>query len=129
MAALNITLFGAPRIERDGAAVTVERRKSLALLAYLAVTRQPHGRDVAGHAALARCGCRTRSRRVAPHARGSQRQPRQRLGGCRGGSDRAARADAGLQVDIEHFHTALAQVAGHSHPPHRLCDACLVPPG
>ena len=26
-------------------AVTVERRKSLALLAYLAVTRQPHGRD------------------------------------------------------------------------------------
>ena len=40
-----VTLFGTPRIERDGAAVTVERRKSLALLAYLAVTRQPHGRD------------------------------------------------------------------------------------
>ena len=45
MPTLSVTLFGVPRIERDGAAVTVKRRKSLALLAYLAVTRQPHGRD------------------------------------------------------------------------------------
>ena len=45
MAALNMTFFGAPRIERNGVAVTVERRKTLALLAYLAVTRQPHSRE------------------------------------------------------------------------------------
>ena len=45
MPTLKITLFGAPRIERDGAAVTLERRKSLALLAYLAVTGQAHGRE------------------------------------------------------------------------------------
>ena len=26
---------------------------------------------------------------------------------------------------MERFHAVLAQVAAHSHPPHRLCDACL----
>ena len=41
MAAINITLFDMPRIERDGVTVAVERRKSLALLAYLAITGQP----------------------------------------------------------------------------------------
>ena len=46
MSHLALYLFGTPRIERDGAAVTVERRKSLALLAYLAVTGQPHSRYV-----------------------------------------------------------------------------------
>ena len=35
------------------------------------------------------------------------------------------RAGAGLWVDVGRFHELLAQVAGHSHPPHRLCDACL----
>ena len=29
------------------------------------------------------------------------------------------------RIDIGRFHELLAQVAAHSHPPHRLCDACL----
>ncbi len=41
------------------------------------------------------------------------------------GDQIALRVEPGLRVDIERFHAALAQVAGHSHPPHRLCDACL----
>ena len=40
-----VYLFGMPRVERDGCPVAVERRKTLAMLACLAVTRQAHGRD------------------------------------------------------------------------------------
>lgn len=42
---LTLSFLGTPLVERDGAAVEVRRRKVLALLAYLAVTGRPHGRD------------------------------------------------------------------------------------
>src|SRR5579859_2183501 len=45
MPPLAMFLFGAPRIERNGAPVTVDTRKAIALLAYLAVTRTPQARD------------------------------------------------------------------------------------
>lgn len=38
-------LLGAPRLERNGQPLTVTLRKALALLIYLAVTRQAHSRD------------------------------------------------------------------------------------
>jgi DNA-binding SARP family transcriptional activator len=40
-----IYLFGTPRIDKNGEMVQISRRKSLALLAYLAATGQPHSRD------------------------------------------------------------------------------------
>lgn len=42
---LSVFLLGAPTFEQFGQPVSIQRRKSLALLAYLAVTRQPHQRD------------------------------------------------------------------------------------
>jgi len=42
---LKVQLLGSPHIERDGVAVKLETRKSIALLAYLAVTRQVHSRE------------------------------------------------------------------------------------
>lgn len=42
---LQLFLFGPPRLERDGRPLTITRRKGLALLAYLAVTRQPQSRE------------------------------------------------------------------------------------
>jgi DNA-binding SARP family transcriptional activator/tetratricopeptide (TPR) repeat protein len=45
MMPLRLTLFGAPRIERDGEQLPLGRRKALAILAYLAVTGQPQRRD------------------------------------------------------------------------------------
>ena len=41
----SITLFGPPRLTRDGKPITLNHRKAWALLAYLAVTGQPHSRD------------------------------------------------------------------------------------
>ncbi len=61
--------------------------------------------------------------------RGGDRRAAQVVGAAGlSGRHRAAprpRADVGLQVDVARFHAVLAQVAAHSHPPHRLCDACL----
>jgi len=45
MVALQIHLFGVPRFEREGKEVNLNRRKMQALLAYLAITGQPHSRE------------------------------------------------------------------------------------
>jgi len=45
MYAIELRFLGPPQIMRDGQPVTVQRRKSLALLAYLAVSQQGHTRD------------------------------------------------------------------------------------
>jgi DNA-binding SARP family transcriptional activator len=45
VSSLALYLLGPPRVERDGEPVTIDRRKALALLAYLAITRQEHRRD------------------------------------------------------------------------------------
>ncbi len=45
MPSLKLFLLGPPRVERDGLPISIGRRKAIALLAYLAVTGQPHSRD------------------------------------------------------------------------------------
>jgi predicted ATPase/DNA-binding SARP family transcriptional activator len=45
MAQFKLFLFGPPRIEQGERAGDITLRKALALLAYLAVTKQPHSRD------------------------------------------------------------------------------------
>jgi DNA-binding SARP family transcriptional activator len=45
MAQLKLHLFGAPCIERDGRRLSFQRRKALALLAYLSVQGRPQGRE------------------------------------------------------------------------------------
>src|SRR6185503_13944354 len=42
---LKLFLLGPPRVELNGAPVDIQRRKAVALLAYLAVTGQAHSRD------------------------------------------------------------------------------------
>lgn len=45
MVQLKLYLFGPPRLERAGQPVEINLRKALALMVYLAVTRQTHSRD------------------------------------------------------------------------------------
>jgi DNA-binding SARP family transcriptional activator/predicted ATPase/Tfp pilus assembly protein PilF len=71
---MRLYLFGSPRLERQGAIIRLGRRKSLALLAYLAVTGQPHDRvalatllwpennRVSARAALRQCLAEIKSR-------------------------------------------------------------------
>jgi DNA-binding SARP family transcriptional activator len=45
MAEVKLYLLGSPRLERDGKPVDMDTRKALALLAFLAVTGDPHRRE------------------------------------------------------------------------------------
>ena len=45
MSRINLFLLGSPRIEKDGVPITVDTRKAVALMAYIAVTDKVHQRD------------------------------------------------------------------------------------
>ena len=124
MPTLKITLFGAPRIERDGAAVTLERRKSLALLAYLAVTGQAHGRE-----ALATLLWPEADESAASAGlRRALVDLRQTVGAewLATEGDQLALPDApGLTVDVRAFRAGLAAVARHCHARGQACPDCL----
>jgi DNA-binding SARP family transcriptional activator len=124
MADLEVSLFGPPRIALDGVPMPVERHKTLALLAYLVVTRQPHARDALaallwpdqppGHGrAVLRSSLLDLS-----HAIGRDRI-------AADGDLVALRDGAGLHVDVTQFSTLIAAVRGHRDPTGRPCDTCL----
>jgi len=124
MSGLNVYLFGAPRVARDGVAVTVERRKTLALLAYLAAMPGAHGR-----ATLATLLWPELDERAA-HA-GLRRvlvELRQTIGAewlAAEGDQIALPEAAGLAVDARSFRAGLAAVARHSHARGQACANCL----
>jgi DNA-binding SARP family transcriptional activator len=124
LADLEVSLFGPPRIALDGVPMPIERHKTLALLAYLVVTRQPHGRDALaallwpdlgpGHGrAVLRNALLDLS-----HAIGKERLTLT-------GDWVALREGPGLHVDVTHFCLLLADVHAHHHPLGRSCDGCL----
>jgi DNA-binding SARP family transcriptional activator len=45
MSELKLFLFGPPRFEKDGQRIEIGLRKSISLLVYLAITKQPHTRE------------------------------------------------------------------------------------
>ena len=126
MPALNLFLLGPPRVERDGAPIAVDTRKAIALLAYLAVTRQPHTRD-------------TLAGLLWPdydqaHARATLRRTLSALHKALGdewldigremiGLNRRA----GLQVDLDTFRSRVAECRTHGHPASAVCPSCLTP--
>jgi DNA-binding SARP family transcriptional activator/predicted ATPase len=124
MPGLDIFLFGKPRVERDGAAVAVARRKALALLAYLAVTRQPHSRD----ALVALLWPELDSERGRAALRSTLASLHHAVGadGLVVTGDEVAFQDTPqARVDVARFHALLGQVAAHGHAPDHLCDDCL----
>ena len=124
MSGPDLFLFGKPRIERGGAAVVIARRKALALLAYLAVTRQAHSRD--GLVAL------LWPELDGEHGRAALRSTLADLSQAIGKDALAVEGDGvacqipPLRVDVARFHDLLAQVADHNEPFSRPCDPCLM---
>lgn len=117
-----IFFFGSPRLEKDQQPVPLQRRKTVALLAYLAVTGQAHSRD-----ALAtllwpeydQTGARANLRRDLSRLR-------EALGD---GALDINRTEVSLKPqiwsDTAVFTTNLALVRQHEHPPPHLCPECL----
>jgi predicted ATPase/DNA-binding SARP family transcriptional activator len=118
---LQLDLLGSPRLLRDGTPLKVDRRKALALLAYLAVTARPHSRlelatllwdgytDAAALAYLRRELWTLNE--LAPGLIDADR-------------DTVALMEAALVCDVIVFRSNLAHIRTHGHAATVTCAAC-----
>jgi DNA-binding SARP family transcriptional activator len=125
MAELRIALLGPPRVERDGTPIEVDTRKAIALLAYLAMQPERHGRDAV--AGLLWPDYDTE------HARGALRRTLSTLNKAVGPGWLAAdRTTVGFArtsfwLDVAEFQALVAGRREHGHPPEEACPACVAP--
>lgn len=124
MSRLTLSLFGPPLIELDGNPVTTDTRKAVALLAYLAMTRQTHSRDTL--AAL------LWPEYDQPHARATLRRTLSSLHKALAGAwlqiDRETiglKQQDGFWLDVEAFRSLLTDYHTHQHQAGELCTNCL----
>ena len=125
---IKLHLFGPPRLDRDGVAISLNHRKAWALLAYLAVTAQPHGRDTLATLLWPDYG-QTEAR---SHLRRELARLRDLLGADQFVTDREqialAAPEAGphpRQVDVTTFLRHNAAAALCTHAPTTACPTCL----
>ena len=127
MPRLSLHLLGPPRVELDDRSVQIPRRKALALLAYLAVTRRPHSRDAL--AALLWPEYDQSSARA--DLRRTLSLLNRTLGHGWLAIDRETASldpdvpDAEVWLDVDHFRQHLAASQAHDHPPTEVCPDCL----
>jgi DNA-binding SARP family transcriptional activator len=124
MSSLALYVLGPPRVELDGAPATIDRRKALALLVYLAVTRQDHSRD-----SLATLFWPEYDQ---SRARASLRSALWSLTKVLGEDwlevDRESvrfKPNADAWLDVDAFQDRLGQCRMHGHPSDQVCSACL----
>lgn len=124
MTLIKLVLFGPPRLERDGQAVEVSRRKALAMLAYLAATGQPHSRDTLATLFWPEAPPR--------RARGNLRRVLSDLNREIGegwllleGETVALANSDNVWLDVAQFRACLAACASHGHSPEETCPDCL----
>ncbi len=121
---LRFHLLNAPRLERDGVPFAINRRKAVALLAYLALTAQTHLRDSIATLLWPDSG-QTLARANLRHTVVVLKQA---LGeDCFDIQwDRVAlKQEAPLWVDVLHFQDLLASCRSHDHAPNDVCMTCL----
>ena len=126
MSRLSLTLFGSPRIELDQQPITVDTRKAIALLAYLALARQPHSRDAL--AAL------LWPEYDQSHAYAALRRTLSALNKALGGYGLAIEREtiglddqADVWIDVEQFQHRLAECRTHGHAENEVCARCIEP--
>ena len=124
MSKLEIFLLGTPQLEIDGSPIELERRKAIALLAYLAVTEENHGRDTLA-TLLWPEAAQGRARTTLRHhiwtlnkalGDGWLDISRESVG---------LEANSGLWVDVNQFRLALAAGQTHDHSEAVVCPDCL----
>ena len=131
MAELRLYFLGPPRVELDGAPVDLQRRKTLALLVYLAVSGQPHTRDALAtlfYPELDQQRARAYLRRDPAVLNTSLTNGSS--GGSAGwlaaGRDTVElRRGPDLWLDVDRFRHLAAAGRSHGHPPASSCAACI----
>jgi predicted ATPase/DNA-binding SARP family transcriptional activator len=124
MPPLRLFLLGSPRLEAEAGPIEINRRKAVALLAYLAVTAQSHNRDAlatllwpAYDQRKARTSLRSALTTLNNTPLGSYLVIGQEVVGLE--------PEAELWVDVAHFQALLAAHQKHAHPSEALCSECL----
>ena len=123
MSELQLYLFGEPQLLWQGRALHPDRRKAMALLAFLAMAEQRHSRDEL--AALlwpdlgqprARAALRSTTYALTARAPGAWLQ-----------KDRATLAlnRQAMRVDVHDFLALLSRSRAHSHDPQAVCAQCV----
>jgi DNA-binding SARP family transcriptional activator len=123
---LALHLLGPPRIELDGVPIDADRRKAIALLAYIAVTAQSHPRtslinllwpelDPSGGRAALRRALYSLNKALAGDWLDIDRD---RVGLSRGKA---------TWLDVDQFRRHLAESKAHQHPADQVCAACVTP--
>jgi DNA-binding SARP family transcriptional activator len=123
MSGLELHLFGSPYLRSDGVRIALNRRKALALLAYLALTPGTRSRDALAELLW--------PERDAPTSRSDLRSAIFSLQRAIGhqwldldGEDVVLRRDPSLSVDVGHFRSLVERAFAHAHPPKAWCAAC-----
>lgn len=126
MSQLKLFLLGAPRVELAQQTIDLPRRKVLAILVYLAVTRQRQRRDTlaaifwpesekkAARAALRR-ELHTLNNAIGPQWFDTTR------------NDIGLNQDIDISTDVTAFRQYLAQCDDHGHASDDVCDRCPDP--
>ena len=118
-------LLGPPRIEVDGAGVSVDTRKAVALLAYLVLTGRPQSRD---HLAALLWPEADQSR-----ARSALRRTLSALNSAIRGHGLVVEREAlavdpeSLDTDVDRFRALVASTTTHGHGPSETCMRCVAP--
>ncbi|MGC9394775.1 MAG: AAA family ATPase [Anaerolineae bacterium] len=124
MARFALYLLGAPRLEMDGEAIHIRRRKVMALLAYLAVTGRCHQREAL--ATLLWPEYDPSSARA--DLRRTLSVLNRELGGDGVLADRETaqlNPELELSLDVTAFQQTLAACETHAHPATEVCPACV----
>jgi DNA-binding SARP family transcriptional activator len=123
---LRLLLLGSPQLERDGRLVEIDRRKALALFAYLATTKQVHSRE-----ALATLLWPDYSQ---DRAYANLRLTLWSLNKVLGKTWLDISSDSiglgqedDLWLDVDAFHNYLSECQKHGHEQHEVCSACVGP--
>jgi len=125
MTIMKLSLFGTPRIERDGQTVHVDTRKAFALIAYLVAQGGYQSRDTLGALLW--------QDNDEAHVRGALRRTLSALNAALGGRglliEREAIAfnAAELWCDVTAFMQALTACGSHGHDINAVCTQCLLP--
>jgi predicted ATPase/DNA-binding SARP family transcriptional activator len=123
---LRLYFLGPPRIERDGQPISVDTRKAIALLAYVAITGECHRRDSLVNLLWPESD-RSRGRAAL---RRTLYALRKALAGDWLDVDRETIGldpSAGIWLDVAQFHHQLDQCHSHGHSAVEICPACLAP--
>jgi len=119
-------LLGPPRIERDSVPIKMDRRKAIALAAFLAVTGESQRRDSLVNLLWPEYD----SSRGRAALRRTLHALRSTLGGDWLVVDRdqiGIDANIAPWVDVDRFHQHLATCETHGHPTSKICPTCVAP--